>query len=573
MTTVFKAMRMSTASMIFTVVVWQAAAVSAAVEGRVYLDSNRNGQADAGEPGVAHVAVSDGLRVAVTDAAGGYRLETSETPAIVWISVPRDHEASGAFWHAANGKSREDFGLVPRPQAEDFTFVQITDSHIGRDDLLKKFAKDLCQLPVTVAFVVNTGDLVGGVDVVAPEKAKAQFDRYLGAAAAFRQPLYQLPGNHEHVAHNFKGADLAHPFYGKGLYRQLLGPTYYSWNWAGVHCVALDGTTLPYQERLGTNQLTWLKADLESRHQAEPLILFCHQSLPDLKDAGELAAILKGHSVLAAFCGHLHRTFTTQFADFPVYQTGALSGAWWSGPNIDGTPQGFRLTQVKGGKLKTVYTSREGLCPISIVAPLATAVQSGQIAVEVAVVDFGQPVDMAASFVGNPVPLTQGSREDMWSIWRGVVDTRQAFDGDRKLRVMSKRGEMTNVFEICYLVANGRTEAYAAAAPATLKVQVRGIRVANEILLNGAPLGVIPAGTTNETTLAFDISKTRLEKCNRVTVRAAHGFEKNQFSVGPVWMDYKGKRISDLRYASFERHVVFADNPQRCEKDLFFCLP
>ena len=559
---------------ILPVAVWQTAVSAAVIEGRVFLDANRNGRAESDEPGIEHVAVSDGLSVAITDASGGYRLETPGASALVWICVPRDHAASGTFWHAVEGTARGDFGVVSCRQTDDFNFVQISDTHIGRDDLLKQFAGHLSELPLSVAFVMNTGDLVAGVDVVAPEKAQAQFDKYLGAAAAFRQPLYQLPGNHEHVAHNVKGVGQAHPFYGKGLYRRLLGPTYYSWDWAGVHCVALDGTTLPYQERLGVGQLAWLKADLQNQPAERPLILFCHQSLPELRDAKDLAGILKDRKVLGAFCGHLHQTFTTQLAGIPVYQTGAMSGAWWSGPNIDGTPQGFRLVQVKGGTLKTVYVSREGACPLSVVAPLATGVQSGTTDVEVAVVDFGRPVEMSAAFVGNPVLLAKTGREELWSFWKATVDTRQAFDGDRIFHVTAKQGETTSAFDIRYLVDNGRRADYESAAPATLKLQVRGINAADEVLFNGEPLGTIPADATNETTVAFAIAKERLVKFNRVVIRAAaEGTGRDLFSVGPVWLEYKGKRVCDLRYASFERHVIVGNDPRRCEKTLFYCLP
>ena len=556
-----------------SVAAWHTAA-AVVVEGRVYCDANRNGRADADESGIARVLVSDGLRVAVTDAAGNYRLENTNATALVWISVPRDHAAAGAFWRSTDGTGRVDFGLVPRVQAADITFIQITDGHIGRDDLMKRFAEHLKQLPVPFDFVVNTGDLVSGVDVVTPDKAQAQYDRYLGAAATFTPPLFNLPGNHEHVSHNVKDADQTHPFYGKGLYRRVFGPTFYSWDWAGVHFVALDGTTLPYQEKLGRDQLAWLAADLQYQPADKPLVLFCHQSLPDLRDARELADVLRGRKVLGAFCGHLHRTFTTQLAGFPVYVSGALSGAWWSGPNIDGTPQGFRLVRVRDGVLKTVYTNREGDSPVSIVGPLATAVQSGAVEVEVAIVDFGQPVEAAASFAGQPVTLEQVSREELWSIWKGALDTRQAYDGDRVLKVTARRGGQTGAFEIRYLVSNGRTEAYAAEAPATIKLQVRGIDADDTVLFNGEPLAVMPAGTTNESLLSVGIARERLGKFNRVTLRAAaQGAGKDQFSVGPVWLEYKGKKIHDLRYASFERHLIVGDDPKRAEKALYYCLP
>lgn len=563
----------STGWLFFCVSVWQAALSAAEIEGRVYLDANRNGLPDAGEPGVAHVAVSDGLRVAVTDAEGRYRLDRSETASLVWVSVPRDHAPQGPFWKNAEGKSRLDFGLSACPQAEDFSFIHITDSHIGRADLLKQFAEHVGRLPVPIAFVINTGDLVAGVDVVLPEKAQRQYDRYI-AAATFRMPLFNVPGNHEHVSHNVKEADLSHPLYGKGFYPRLLGPMHYSWDWAGVHCVALDGTTLPYQERLGTNQLTWLAADLKAQPAEKPLLLFCHQSLPSLRDAKELSGLLKGRTVLGAFCGHLHQTFTTSFAGFPVYHSGALSGSWWGGPNIDGTPQGFRLVRIKDGALKTVYTNREGLCPVSIMSPLATSLQSGAFEAEVTVMDFGKPAEVTASFCGQTVTLSLASREELWSLWKGTVDTRQTFDGARTLEVTAKQGSSTNVFAIRYLVSNGRSEPFTADAGATLHLQVRGISAPDIVLLNGEPLGVIPVGTSNETSLAFAVPKERLGRFNRVTVRAApQGKGKDQFSIGPAALEYKGKRLHDLRYASFERHTIVGDDAARDEKDLYYSLP
>lgn len=549
-------------------------AATAAVEGRVYLDTNRNGFADADEPGQARVLVSDGLHVSATDDAGHYRLETSDPVSLVWVSTPRDHAAAGPFWRAVESGARADFGLVEREQSNDFTFVQITDTHVGRDDLVKEFATHLMGYPVIPDFAVNTGDLVGGVDVVTPDKAQEPYSRYLGAAAAFKIPLYNIPGNHEHVAFNTPNPDAAHPLYGKGLYRKIFGPTYYSWEWAGVHFVALDGTSLPYQERLGTNQLAWLAADVQAQPQEKPLVLLCHQSLPALRDAKELGDILRGHRVLGAFCGHLHRTFTAQFAGFPVYHSGAMSGAWWSGPNIDGTPQGFRLTQIKGGVLKTVYASREGATPISVAEPLATTVRTNDFKAEVVVVDFGQPVELAASFDDQPVTLTQTSREDLWSVWTGTVALGPAFDGDRTLKIAAKQGSETGAFAIRYLVSRGRAEPYQTDASASLKLQVRGIDAPDSVLFNGEPLGVIPVGTTNEATVAFAISPQRLQKFNRVTVSAAAQKKgMDQFSVGPVWLEYKGKKIHDIRYASFERHTVAGDDPKRAAKELYYCLP
>jgi len=552
-------------------VMWHSICLAVMVQGRVYLDTNRNGLSDADEPGVADVAVSDGLSVVSTDDAGMYCLQCPDLSLPVWICVPRDHVTSERFWRLAEGQGVENFGLIPYPQVDAFTFVQITDSHIGRGDLMKQLGTHLAQLPESFAFVINTGDLVGGVDVVMPDKAQLQYERYLDAAAAFKLPFFQLPGNHEHVSINKKEADKADPFYGKGLYRKVFGPTHYSWDWAGVHLVALDGTSLPYQEKLGEDQLKWLADDLRLQPMDKPLVLFCHQSLPNLRDAAALQDVLKGRTVLAGFCGHLHTTFTTELGSFPVYHTGALSGAWWSGPNIDGTPQGFRLIRVKDGVLKTAYTGREGNHPVSIVAPRALETQSGEMNVEVVIVDFGETVEVSADYEGFSFALSQVSREELWSTWKGTVDTRQAYDGTRVLKVTARHGESTSDFAIRYLSCNGRVEPYTAEASATVKLQARG-GSAGEILLNGKPLGVIPVGTTEDKTYAFEVNRERLMKFNRLTLRAVSQ-SKDTLSIGPVWLEYKGKRLIDLRYPSFARHRMGGSDPARTEKELYYGLP
>ena len=410
-------MRRVPAALILVVsVLFSVGGARADVTGRIYLDRNGNGKLDAGEPGVASVLVSNGITVVASDAAGKYRIAAGDGPTLLWISVPRDHTAPRGFWRWTTGAPSEDFPLASRPQSDHYYFIQITDSHVGSVELVKRFVDRVNVFPLPIEFVVNTGDLVGGVDVVMPEKATQQFDRYLDGVKNLNVPLFNLPGNHEHVSHNVKDADQKHPDYGKGLFRKRLGPTYYSWNCGPVHLVALDGTTLPYQEKLGTDQLKWLAADLESQPKGKPIVLFCHQSLPMLRDAKELTKVLQGHRVLAGFCGHLHSTFTTELSGVPVFHTGALSGSWWSGPNPDGTPQGFRLVKIDEERLETVYSNREGKYSVCVSSPMATEFVSGKVAFETVVLDFGKPVQVTAQWADHPGHLGTGPAES------GVVD-------------------------------------------------------------------------------------------------------------------------------------------------------
>jgi hypothetical protein len=554
----------------------------ARIEGRVYLDANRNGRWDDGEAGVPGVLVSDGRRVVATDASGRYRLQSDDARALLWITVPRDHRPSGAFWRWADGRRAENFGLLRHPQSDDFCFIQITDTHGSR--ALQQFAKQTSKWPIPIPFVVNTGDLGG--DAFYDINGKI-FDRYKEAISAFKQPLFNVPGNHDQVGFLIKRPDKSNPLWGKGLYQQLFGPMHYSWDWGNVHFVALDGNRLdPYREMLGPEQLAWLKADLSFQPHDKPLVLFCHQSLAattpanylsgGIKDAKQLADVLQGHKVLGGFCGHLHRTFCARLGDFPVYQTGAFCGQWESGPCSDGTPKGFRFIQIKNGRLQTTYTNREGRYPLYVASPTGTVEQttpsqSGKIEIEVVVVDFGKPLEVTARFADQPVPLTVASREDFWSTWKGTVDTSLAYDGEQVVHVASRLGDDVSTCDIRYLVLNGRAEPYQADAPAKLSFEVRGVHAAEaRIVFNDKPLGTVAAKTPSKTVLSFDIPSDRLAKVNRMTVRT-----KGSCRLASVKLEYKKHSVYDLRYVVFEPHDFDKTTSASSKREdaLYFCLP
>ena len=542
------------------------------VKGVVFSDANHNQKADKGEQGIAGVVVSDGINVTRTDASGNYQLDSDITQKLIWMTLPANHKPSGLFWHNKDGKNNIDFGLISQQQNKDLLFVQITDAHIGRADRLKQLGMTINNLPVQIDFVVETGDLVAATDVLLPDKAPEQFESALGAMKVFKQPIFHLPGNHEHVSSNVKEADMNHPNYGKGLYNQLLGPTYYSWDWADIHFLALDGTSLPYREQLGATQLEWLQKDLDLQPQGKPVILFCHQPIPSLRDSKELEKILAGRNVLGAFCGHIHKNYTLQFNDFNVFMSGAFSGTWWSGPNADGTPQGYRFIQIKNGELRTVYASTDGMTPISLKTPSATDILTGVTEFGISVVDFGKQCKVTGMYEDKPVVLRQTSRTDLWSFWEGTIDSRQAFDGGRKLKIMAVNGNETSSFEVRYLVDNNQKEPFNADASATLNIQINSDVNKALVILNGEMLGTIPAGTAKGSTITFDIPGDRLQRLNEVKLSIPENSKEN-CNLGPVSLIYKDKKLHDQRDPFFQRYNLNRANEISGEKTLYYVIP
>ncbi len=553
-----------------------APARAAEVAGTVYMDENGNGRRDAGERGLPGVMVSDGRAVADTAGDGAYRLQSGDDRPLVWVSVPRDTRPAGPWYRWAEAGQAADFALAASPQVEQFQFVQITDSHIGRVDLLQQFCQRLNEFPLPLAFVINTGDLVGGADVVLPEKAPEQYANYAKGVAGLELPLLNLPGNHEHVGFNNKEADRNHPDFGKGLYRRLLGPMHYSWDWGPVHFVALDGTRLPYSEALGEEQRAWLAEDLKRQPAGKPLVLFCHQSLPALRDAKELAGLLAGRNVLAGFCGHLHATHTLTMGGFPVYHTGALSGSWWSGPNPDGSPQGFRLVSVRDGALSCVYSGREGPWSLEIRKPMGREVQRGTVPVEATVLDMGQDVDVRAALAGKDVPLKRGERSRWWSTWQGEVDTSLAPDGRAEI-VLTAAGKGQETRDTMQFIArNGKESPATVPGDAVLKLQVRGVDAANLVEFNGQQLGALTPKVPNETWVEFAVPNALLRRLNTLVVRAVApaGTDKDDFSVGPARLEVAGKQYYDLRAETFRRYAIGDAHPaMKDTAELYFCLP
>ena len=85
---------------------------------------------------------------------------------------------------------------LPAQAARDhFYFVQITDTHFGSDDNLergRRVVERINQLPMPVAFVVHTGDILA--DLILDPRV---VDQTLEVMSGLQPPLYYIPGNHE----------------------------------------------------------------------------------------------------------------------------------------------------------------------------------------------------------------------------------------------------------------------------------------------------------------------------------------------------------------------------------------
>jgi len=162
-----------------------------------------------------------------------------------------------------------------------FKFVHASDTHIDSLNLprMNRFREMVDSIGVD--FVIITGDLIRDALRVNVEIAGNYYEMYVKEIEKFRIPVYSGVGNHEifGIERDKSLVSTDHPLYGKKMFRHYLGPNYYSFNYGGIHFIAIDGVdyqNLYYFGGVDSQQLEWLENDLKYLPPDTPVITFNH---------------------------------------------------------------------------------------------------------------------------------------------------------------------------------------------------------------------------------------------------------------------------------------------------------
>lgn len=212
------------------------------------------------------------------------------------------------------------------PASNGFTFIHITDTHIGSAAGNKNTPRVLQELLKNyrhAAFLVNGGDLT---ELGTPQ----EYAYYKELMAPLQMPLYHTPGNHES-----RWIDA-----GKSYFKKYFGMAYHSWNYQGIHFVALDSSMANGQHgHFEKQMLEWLKGDLAKTGKTTPVIIFTHHPVfydevhPDSKfmdNEWDLWTIIKDYNVPAIFTGHGHRSEIWHVNGTTVFMSAAAMDAGFS---------------------------------------------------------------------------------------------------------------------------------------------------------------------------------------------------------------------------------------------------
>ena len=219
---------------------------------------------------------------------------------------------TGIVWSFAGGiPVSSAFGATtPATRAEDFSFIQISDSHIGFAKAanpnvtatLQKAVDKIRAASTVPDFLIHTGDLTH-------TSKPAEFDTMDQVLSATKREIFYVPGEHDTSVDDGK---LYLDRYGKGS----AGNGWYSFNHKGVHFVGLVNVVqLEGMGRLGSDQLAWLKHDVERLGSSTPIVLFAHIPLWALypewgwatSDSEQALGLLKRFGSLTVLNGHIHQ--------------------------------------------------------------------------------------------------------------------------------------------------------------------------------------------------------------------------------------------------------------------------
>lgn len=340
--------------------------------------------------GVPGVVVSDGFEVVKTDENGVYQMASEKKHNYVFVSVPSGYEPIGQgilpvihqqLRKPAGEAERIDFPLQAVSGQENHTMLMLGDIHLARRtndrEQFKNFVRDINNYVAGHEgriYAMTLGDMTWDQFW---EVNKYGFKDYLEDANQIKGVLvYHTIGNHDHSMYEIGDFNTVKS------YKELIAPTYYSFNIGQVHYVVLDDIECTnskaakdsnnnpcyertYNEKIVQEQLDWLAKDLAFVPKSTPLVVAMHAPLYNengtysIMNKVNIENILKVYSRVDVFTAHTHCIYNVDNLEgghIYEHNNGAICGTWWwtgkETPGIhispDGAPGGYQIVKRNG---------------------------------------------------------------------------------------------------------------------------------------------------------------------------------------------------------------------------------
>ena len=334
------------------------------------------GQVKAGNKGLSHVVITDGINFTQTDTKGNFLLDTDQEARFVYLLTPdgyvADYQSGTPEFYLPLDPEKEDyiFQLTETGKRSHHTLLAIADVQTKTDEQFQRFQAqsipDLKEMiasypPATPVTGISLGDIVWDVMPL--------YDSYKKVISDLDLTMYHVIGNHD-FDQQYTALSLAtnKEEYGELVFGEHFGPTDYSLNVGKVHIISMKDIDYKgkkkYTEQFTPEQLEWLKKDLSYVKPGTTVLLNLHAPTANstgrgganARNAEQLFEILKDYKT-HIFVGHTH-FYENRIVTPVIYEhnIGAACGAWWAGDvNRCGAPNGYLVVNVTGDDISWQY--------------------------------------------------------------------------------------------------------------------------------------------------------------------------------------------------------------------------
>ncbi len=217
---------------------------------------------------------------------------------------------------------------------DDFTFAVFGDNK-GNHSFFESLLRDIDH-EKEIAFAIDVGDLV-------KDGKRGQYRRFLDQVREnLAIPFLTATGNHD---------------YNNGFdeYRNIFGPTYYSFQGGQCSFIVLDATN---ESGFDKTERQWLEDELKKAQDAKARFVFMHIPpfdprggfhLPE-KDAKDLSDLFRRYRVTHLFASHIHGYFSGVWEGIPYTITGG-AGARLQGNDPEHFFHHYMKARVNKGKV------------------------------------------------------------------------------------------------------------------------------------------------------------------------------------------------------------------------------
>jgi len=222
------------------------------------------------------------------------------------------------------------------------------------------------------------GDLIHGGHQTSPSKCAPLFEFYRTFLERLARPVHHVVGNHD-LAGAFPADGSPSAQDPRALWREWTGHarTYRAFDAGDYRVILLDSIELTggeklYRGHIDQAQIEWLRQEIDSLPKDQPIILGTHIPFrttfaqatqnpnaghpPNLvvENANDVLDLFRDRHLPLVLQGHLHSNEWIDWAGRKFLMGGALSAAWWRGPNRR-TGFGYGLVEVSGNRINWDY--------------------------------------------------------------------------------------------------------------------------------------------------------------------------------------------------------------------------